>query len=267
MPSISRPPKGEKRGGIAVPAPNNNPKVFFQISVDGKDIGEVVIELYADTVPKTCENFRALCTGEKGKGKSGKPLWFKNSCFHRIIPGFMIQGGDFTRGNGTGGESIYGTTFRDESFAGKAGKHTGLGCVSMANAGPNTNGSQFFICTAPTPHLNGVHVVFGRVVKGIEIVKQVERYGSPSGKPRARITINNCGEVLPPREAESKPAVAAAPKREKVKAPQSAPAPSGSVGQPAKRAREENHDDEKERMARIKAKREKLAKLRQEMNL
>ena len=172
-----------------------NPIVFFDIAVDGKAAGRITMELYADTVPKTAENFRALCTGEKGKGKSGKPLHYKGSVFHRIIPGFMCQGGDFTRGNGTGGESIYGTTFRDETFSGKAGKHTGIGCLSMANAGPHTNGSQFFICTAATPWLDRKHVVFGKVIDGLPVVKSMERLGSQNGNTRSKVTIADCGEI------------------------------------------------------------------------
>merc|ERR1712151_548184 len=129
-------------------------------------------------------------------GTQGKPLHFKGSSFHRVIPGFMCQGGDFTRGDGRGGESIYGGKFVDESFAGKAGKHTGNGCSSMANAGPNTNGSQFFVCTGQTPHLDGKHVVFGTVVQGYDdVVKAIEKVGSGSGKTEKAVKFAACGQL------------------------------------------------------------------------
>lgn len=167
-----------------------NPVVFFDISIGGRPAGRISMELFADSVPKTAENFRALCTGEKGRGTMGKPLHFKGSAFHRIIPGFMCQGGDFTNGNGTGGESIYGPNFRDENFK---HKHTGPGILSMANAGPHTNGSQFFLCTTATPHLDGKHVVFGRVVEGLDVVKLLEKQGSQGGKCRRPVVIHDCG--------------------------------------------------------------------------
>jgi peptidylprolyl isomerase len=172
------------------------------MSIGGQPAGRIEIELFADTCPKTAENFRALCTGEKGQGKSGKPLHYKGSVFHRIIPGFMCQGGDFTRGDGTGGESIYGAKFEDETFKGKAGKHFGPGCVSMANAGPNTNGSQFFICTVPTPFLDGKHVVFGQVVKGMDVVKKMEAAGSQSGATSKKVVVTDSGQVK--KETEQK---------------------------------------------------------------
>ncbi|KAL6977116.1 peptidylprolyl isomerase [Sarracenia purpurea var. burkii] len=170
----------------------SNPKVFFDILIGKMKAGRIVMELFADTTPKTAENFRALCTGEKGIGRSGKPLHYKGSVFHRIIPNFMCQGGDFTRGNGTGGESIYGLKFPDENFK---MKHTGPGVLSMANAGPNSNGSQFFICTEKTSWLDGKHVVFGKVVDGYSVVKEMEKVGSDSGTTSATVVIEDCGQV------------------------------------------------------------------------
>lgn len=169
-----------------------NPQVFFDISIDGAPAGRLIFELFVDVVPRTAENFRALCTGEKGVGAQGKPLTYKGSSFHRIIPGFMCQGGDFTAGNGTGGESIYGRTFEDENFSLQHGK---AGLLSMANAGPNTNGSQFFITTIVTPWLDGKHVVFGELKEGLDVLQAMEARGSRSGQPRGTVVIADCGVI------------------------------------------------------------------------
>mmetsp|Transcript_21754 Transcript_21754/g.37149 ORF Transcript_21754/g.37149 Transcript_21754/m.37149 type:complete len:211 (+) Transcript_21754:23-655(+) len=178
-------------------------KVFFDIAIGDEPAGRVVMGLYGKTVPKTVENFRALCTGEKGKGKSGKELTYKGSKFHRVIPQFMLQGGDFTNGDGTGGESIYGEKFADENFK---LKHTGPGILSMANAGPGTNGSQFFICTVKTPWLDGKHVVFGKVLEGMDVVKAVEAVGSQSGSTSKEVKIVDSGELEIEPEPEAAPA-------------------------------------------------------------
>lgn len=182
---------------------------YFDITIGGEPAEErIVMELFDETTPKTCENFRELCTGNGGKMVDGTntPMRYKNCSFHRIIPNFMIQGGDFTNHNGTGGVSIYGEKFEDENFEYLCDKP---GLLAMANAGPNTNGSQFFITTVPTPHLNGKHVVFGKVVRGMNTVRLLEH--TPTGErdvPLSPCLIADCGvldslpEVAPPADGD-----------------------------------------------------------------
>jgi peptidyl-prolyl isomerase F (cyclophilin D) len=161
------------------------PRVFFDMTAGGEPLGRIVIELRSDVVPKTAENFRAICTGEKG-------LSYKGSPFHRVIPDFMCQGGDFTAQNGTGGKSIYGNKFEDENFL---NKHSTDLLLSMANAGKNTNGSQFFITFGATPHLDGKHVVFGRVTSGQEVVQAMSGVGSQTGATKKQVLISDCGQL------------------------------------------------------------------------
>ncbi|KAG0152343.1 hypothetical protein CROQUDRAFT_649729 [Cronartium quercuum f. sp. fusiforme G11] len=165
--------------------PEQNQNCFFEVTANGQPLGRIEFELYDADVPLTARNFRELCTGQNGYG-------YCESIFHRIIPGFMLQGGDFTKHNGTGGRCIYGEKFKDENFI---HKHTVPGLLSMANAGPNTNGSQFFITTVATSWLDGKHVVFGRVVSGMDVVKSMEKFGNSSGKTSQTIKIVKCGTV------------------------------------------------------------------------
>ncbi|KDE07296.1 hypothetical protein MVLG_02516 [Microbotryum lychnidis-dioicae p1A1 Lamole] len=171
----------------------SNPRCFFDISLEGELLGRVIFELFADAVPKAAENFRALCTGSAGVNEMGIPLYYKGTPFHRIIAGFMVQGGDFTLRNGKGGQSIYGATFEDEDLRREIDSE---GLLVMANRGKNTNGSQFFVSLRPCPHLLGKHVVFGRVVKGYEVIEAISKLPvNEKDHPLQLVTISHCGQL------------------------------------------------------------------------
>ncbi len=209
-------------------ASSANPRCFFDVSIDNKPAGRIVMELYADTVPKTAKNFLEICKGEKNEANK-EGLSYKNSVFHRIIPQFMLQGGDITAGNGTGGKSIYGEKFADENLDTSVHKHSGPGILSMANAGPNTNGSQFFITTVATPWLDGHHVIFGKVVEGLDVVTKIEAVGSQSGTPSKPVKVTASGELktgakaVAKKKETAKPAVGDAKASEETKAGSKAP--------------------------------------------
>jgi len=170
---------------------SDNPVVFFDVMIGGHPVGRVKIELFADIVPKTAENFRQFCTGEYRK--NGVPIGYKGSCFHRVIKDFMIQGGDFVKGDGTGCMSIYGDKFADENFR---LKHSGSGLLSMANSGPNTNGCQFFITCAASDWLDGKHVIFGRIIEGLKVIRMIENVPvGPNNKPKLACVIGECGQM------------------------------------------------------------------------
>jgi ATP-dependent RNA helicase DDX18/HAS1 len=221
---------GAGAGAGSSPAPGR-PVVFFDISIGTDKPQRVTFELFADVVPRTAENFRALCTGERGRGQFGKPLSFRGCPFHRIIPGFMAQGGDFTKGDGTGGESVYGRTFPDENFK---LRHDRPLLLSMANAGKNTNGSQFFITFDSTPHLDGKHVVFGKVLSGKDVVRALERVGTGGGKPARPARIVDCGEVKAQAQAQAQALAKAASPAPAPAPAKAAPSPAAAVAAPAK---------------------------------
>lgn len=168
-----------------------NPVVFFDVSIGGQEVGRMKIELFADVVPKTAENFRQFCTGEFRK--DGVPIGYKGSTFHRVIKDFMIQGGDFVNGDGTGVASIYRGPFADENFK---LRHSAPGLLSMANSGPSTNGCQFFITCSKCDWLDGKHVVFGKIIDGLLVMRKIENVPTgPNNKPKLPVVISQCGEM------------------------------------------------------------------------
>lgn len=241
-----------------------NPRVFFDVEIDSKPIGRVIFELFADIVPRTAENFRALCTGEKGLGATtSQPLSYKGTPFHRIIKGFMIQGGDFSNRNGTGGECIYGGKFNDENFI---LTHDRPFLLSMANAGPNTNGSQFFITTVPCPHLDGKHVVFGEVIHGQDVIGILENeLTDTTDKPFSNSVIQNCGELIRVKKKKGGPSKKRKKKKKKASSSSSSSVSSSSSSEESSESSEDSSEDrsrkrKRRRKSRRKKKKEKKKK-------
>uniref|UniRef100_A0A8B9RL91 Peptidyl-prolyl cis-trans isomerase n=1 Tax=Astyanax mexicanus TaxID=7994 RepID=A0A8B9RL91_ASTMX len=230
------------------------PRCFFDIGISNTLAGRVVIELFADVCPKTCENFRCLCTGERGVGKTTqKPLHYKGCLFHRIVKDFMIQGGDFSEGNGRGGESIYGGFFEDESFSVKHNKEF---LLSMANRGKDTNGSQFFITTKPTPHLDGIHVVFGQVISGQDVIQVIESQKTDANsRPYAEVKVLNCGELIPKSKAK---------KEKKKKKQQSSSESSDSSASSSDSSSESEELDKEDKKQKKKHKKEQKKKKKEQ---
>uniref|UniRef100_A0A3Q3MPD1 peptidylprolyl isomerase n=1 Tax=Labrus bergylta TaxID=56723 RepID=A0A3Q3MPD1_9LABR len=231
-------------------------RCFLDIGISNVLVGRVVVELFSDVCPKTCENFRCLCTGEKGVGKgTQKPLHYKGCLFHRVVKDFMIQGGDFSEGNGRGGESIYGGFFEDESFAVKHNKEY---LLSMANRGKDTNGSQFFITTKPSPHLDGVHVVFGHVISGQEVVQTMENQKTdPNSRPYSEVKVLNCGELIPKSKAKKE-------EKKKERASSSSSSSSTDSDSSSKSSSESSESEKESKKKKKKAKKLKKKQKKQE---
>ncbi|XP_074701862.1 NK-tumor recognition protein isoform X3 [Strix aluco] len=223
----------------------DRPQCFFEIEINREPVGRIMFQLFSDICPKTCKNFLCLCSGEKGIGKTtGKKLCYKGTTFHRVVKNFMIQGGDFSEGNGKGGESIYGGYFKDENFI---LKHDRAFLLSMANRGKHTNGSQFFITTKPAPHLDGVHVVFGLVISGFEVIEQIENLKTDTAsRPYADVRVIDCGVLV------TKSAKDALEKKKKVCSDSEASESSSSVSSSSETSSESEADNERSRRRKRK---------------
>merc|ERR1712083_817625 len=238
---------------------NDRPRVFVDLTIGNIPLGRIVYELFTEVAPKTADNFRSLCTGEAGIGKSTKkPLHYKGSLFHRVVRNFMIQGGDFVNFNGTGGESIYGGTFEDEDFV---LKHDRPFLLSMANRGKNTNGSQFFITTAPAPHLDNLHVVFGHVVSGKEVVKEIEDLDTDKkDRPLQDVRLVNCGELIKKTKKKREKSSSSSSGESSSSSDDSSDSSSSSESEDEKEKRRRKKQKKKEKKKAKKAKAKKKSK-------